>query len=57
MTIHDASNLLRRHLLTAAGALMVPAAMAQDTLDEAEKWDKQWSDHFLKGQKVQRDID
>ena len=30
MTIHDPSNLLRRHLLAAAGALMVPAAMAQD---------------------------
>ena len=30
MTIHDPSKLLRRHLLAAAGALMVPAAMAQD---------------------------
>ena len=27
------------------------------TLDEAEKWDKLWSDLFLKGQKVQRDTD
>ena len=30
MTIHDLSKLLRRHLLAAAGALMVSAAMAQD---------------------------
>ena len=30
MTIHDPSKLLRRHLLAAAGTLMVPAAMAQD---------------------------
>ena len=57
MTIHDPSKLLRRHLLAAVGALMVPAAMAQDTLDEAEKWDKLWSDLFLKGQKVQRGTD
>ena len=27
------------------------------TLDEAEKWDKLWSDLFLKGQKVERDTD
>ena len=27
------------------------------TLDEADKWDKLWSDLFLKGQKVQRDTD
>lgn len=27
------------------------------TLDEAEQWDKLWSDLFLKGQKVQRDTD
>ena len=55
MTIHDPSKLLRRHPLAAAGALMVPAAMAQVPIDEAEKWDELWSDLFLKGQKVQRD--
>ena len=27
------------------------------TLDEAEKWDRLWSELFLKGQKVQRDTD
>jgi len=27
------------------------------TLDEADKWDKLWSDLFLKGQKVQKDAD
>ncbi len=27
------------------------------TLDEADKWDKLWSDLFLKGQKVQRETE
>ena len=27
------------------------------TLAEAEKWDKPWSDHFLKGQEVLRHTD
>jgi iron(III) transport system substrate-binding protein len=27
------------------------------TLDEADKWEKLWSELFLKGQKVQKDAD
>ncbi len=27
------------------------------TLDEADKWEKLWSELFLKGQKVQKDVD
>ena len=27
------------------------------TLDEADKWDKLWSDLFLKGQKVQKETE
>jgi len=27
------------------------------TLDEADRWEKLWSELFLKGQKVQKDAD
>ncbi len=37
----------------------IPAAMIDPliTLDEADRWEKLWSDLFLKGQKIQKEAD